>query len=109
MSNDVAQGLPLVRSCGLVKRHNGPVHLALGEIIAQVAIDPELCAGKVGCAVMALVDFVCVVELAVAVGLAMVVVRCRVRVEIAHAELWTAARLNRGGVDRPILWSTVAD
>src|SRR5580658_1402706 len=51
---------------------------------------------------MPLVDFVSVVELAKVFRLAVVVMSRGMGVEIAHAEMWTAARLNCGGVDRPV-------
>src|ERR1039458_1267873 len=51
---------------------------------------------------MSLIDFVRVVELAKVFGLATLVVSCWMCVEIAHAEVWTAARLNRSGVNRPV-------
>src|SRR6476646_6407990 len=35
-------------------------------------------------------------------GFAMVVMGCRVRIEVAHAEVWTAAGLNRSSVHRPV-------
>src|ERR1051326_3658802 len=57
---------------------------------------------------MAFVDFVCIVELAVGVCLSVIVVPCRMIVEVAHAELRTTAGFNRGGVDCPILGRTVA-
>src|SRR5260370_12860946 len=51
---------------------------------------------------MSLVYFVRVVELAKVFRLAVFVMSCRMCVEIAHAEVWTAARLNGRGVDRPV-------
>ena len=51
---------------------------------------------------MSLIDFLRVVELAKVFGLATLVVSCWMRVEIAHAEVWTAARLNCSGVNRPV-------
>src|SRR5437868_4096956 len=51
---------------------------------------------------MALVHFVGVVELAVVFRLPVLMVSCGMSIEIAHAEVWTTACLDCGGVDRPI-------
>src|SRR5579859_122971 len=100
--DDLAQGLPLRRCRGLIKRDEGPVHLPLGEIAAQIAVNPELGAGEISGPEMPFVDFIGIVELAVVVSLAVVVMRGRMGVEIAHAEVWTTAGFNRGGVDCPV-------
>ena len=85
-----------------IESRNDPIHLALREVAAKIAAEPDLGACEIGVAVMSLIDFVCVVELAKVFGLAILVVSCWMCVEIAHAEVWTAARLNRSGVNRPV-------
>src|SRR5271165_842714 len=65
-------------------------------------MQPYLGAGEIDIAVMSLVYLVGVVELAEMLSLAVFVVRCRMGVEIAHAEVWTAACLNCSSVDRPV-------
>src|SRR5271165_6296152 len=65
-------------------------------------MQPHLGAGEIDVPVMSLVHFVRVVELAEMFCLAVFVVSCRMCVEIAHAEVWTAACLNCGSVDRPV-------
>jgi len=100
--DDISERLPLVGGCGFIEGDDGPVHLPLREVAAQVAVDPELGASEIDAAVMSLVDFVSVVELAEVFRLAVFVVNCRMCVEIADAEVWTAARLNGRGVDRPV-------
>jgi hypothetical protein len=102
VSNYFAESLTLLRRGCFIKRDQSPVHLTLGKIATQIAGDPELGASEAGVAVVTLVDFVSIVELAVVFHFAVFVVHGRVRVEIAHAEVWTAAGLNRGGVDRPV-------
>src|SRR5450759_4118138 len=102
VAQNVAQGLPLFRSCGFIKRDQRPFHLALGEISTQVSSDPELGSGEIGIAVMALIDFISVIELAVVFSLALLVMRGGMRVEIADAEMWTAACLDCGRIDRPV-------
>ena len=74
MPYDLAQRLALFRGCGFIKRKQGPVHLALRKVGAQVARDPELAAGKVRARVMAFVDFVGVIELAIVFCFAVLVV-----------------------------------
>src|SRR6185369_6569961 len=103
MAEDNAQGLPLVWSRSLVEGDQGPIHLSLREVSAQIAGDPELGAIERGLAVMSLVDFVSVVEFAVVFGFAMLVVCRRLRIEVAHTEVWTTAGFNRGSIDRPIV------
>jgi len=78
--------------------------LALGEVTAEVAGDPELGVGEVGRAVVSFVDFVRVVELAVVLRLPVLMVSCGMSIEITHAEMGTAACLDCGSVDRPIRW-----
>src|ERR1700722_8532496 len=99
---NVTQSLALFRRRAFVEYNQSPLHLTLGEIAAQIARNPELGAGKVRCAVMTLVDLVGVVEFAEVFSFAALVVRRRVRVEIAHAEVWTAASLDSGGIDGPV-------
>src|SRR5205085_12037034 len=102
MSQDVTQSFARLLCYGFVKRDQSPVHLPLGEIATQIAGEPGLGAGQAGGTIVTLIDFVGIVELAVMFGFAVLVVRSRVRVEIAYAEVRTAAGLNRSGVDRPI-------
>jgi len=52
---------------------------------------------------MAVVDLVDIVELAVMLRLSVIVMRCCMSVEIAHAEMGTATGLDGRCVDRPFV------
>jgi hypothetical protein len=75
----------------------------MGEVAAEVAVDPELGVGEVSGTVVSFVDFVGVVELAEVRGLAVFVMRCGMRVEIARANMRAAAGFDGGGVDGPVV------
>jgi len=74
----------------LSKRDQRPIHLALREVAAQITRDPELSAFQADVAVMTMIDLVGIVELAVMLGLSMIVVCGRMSVEVADAEVRTA-------------------
>ena len=102
MADDVAQSLALVWGGGFVERGYDPVHLALGEVAAEVAGEPELGPGQVGRAVVSLVDLVGVVELAIVFSFPALMVSCGMSIEITYAKVWTTARLDCCSVDRPV-------
>src|ERR1700683_2962267 len=102
MPDDYTERLALFSGCRFIERHLRPIHLSLREVATQVPIDPELGPSKINLAVMAVVHFVSVVELAEVLRLSVFVMSCRMGVEIAHAEVRTAAGLDCGCVDRPI-------
>src|ERR1700678_2587099 len=102
MPNDFPEGLALFGGCRFIERYLRPIHLPLGEVATQVPIDPKLGPSKINVAVVSLVHFVSVVELAEVFHLAVFVMSCWMRVEIANAEVRTAAGLDCGCIDRPI-------
>jgi hypothetical protein len=75
----------------------------LREVAAKIARDPNLCTIKLGIAVMAMVNFVSIIVFAVMLRLTVIVVRRRVSVEVADAEVGTAASFNYRRVDRPLI------
>src|SRR5258706_7927679 len=101
VSQDFTEGLALFCRCTFVEYDQSPLHLALGEVATQIAGDPELAASETGSAVVTGVDFVGVVELAVVFHFPVVMVSRGMRVEITHAEVWTAACFDCSGVDGP--------
>src|ERR1700683_1597945 len=96
MPDDFPERLALFGGCRFIERHLRPIHLSLREVTTSVPINPELGACKINVAVVSLVHFVSIVELAEVLHLAVFVMNCRMRVEIAHAEVRTAARLDCG-------------
>src|SRR5580658_512542 len=102
MPDNFPERLPLFGGSAFVERHQSPIHLPLRKVTAQIPIDPELGPSKINVAVVSLVHFVSIVELAKVFRLAVFVMSCRMRVEIAHAEVRTATRLDCGCIDRPI-------
>src|SRR5580700_5084873 len=102
MPDDFSERLALFGGCRFIERHLRPIHLPLGEVTTQVPINPELGPSKINVSVVSLVHFVSIIELAEVFRLAVFVMSCRMRVEIAHAEVRTAARLDCGCIDCPI-------
>src|SRR5580692_4721785 len=102
MPDDFPEPLPLFGGSPFIDRPLRPLHLSLREITAEISIDPELGPRQINVAVVSLIHLVSVVELAEVFHLAVFVMRCRMRVEIAHAEVRTAACLDCGCIDRPI-------
>src|SRR5580700_6887173 len=102
MPDNFPERLPLFGGSAFVERHQSPIHLPLRKVATQIPIDPELGPSKINVAIVSLVHFVSIVELAEVFHLAVFVMSCRMRVEIAHAEVRTAARLDCGCIDRPI-------
>jgi hypothetical protein len=95
------QTLALLCRGSFVESDQGPFHLAPGEIATQVPGDPKLGSRKACISVVALVDFIGVIEPTVVFRLAVFGVRRRVRAEITDAEVWTAACFDGSCVDRP--------
>src|SRR5277367_1055587 len=102
MSDDLPERLALFAGCRFVERHLRPIHLSLREVATQIPIDPELGPGEINVAKVSPVHFIGIVELAEVFRLAVLVMNCRMRVEIAYAEVRTAAGLDCGCIDRPI-------
>src|ERR1700685_4833795 len=102
MSDNFPERLTLFGGSPYIERHHRPIHLSLREVTTQIPINPELGPSKINVAVVSLVHFVSIVELAEVFRLAVFVMSCRMRVEIAHAEVRTAACLDCGCIDRPI-------
>jgi len=73
----------------------------LGEIATQVSGDPELGSRKASICVVALVNFIGVIELTVMFSLAVLGVRRRVRTEVTDAEVWTDTSFNGRSVESP--------
>ena len=74
MSQNFTKRLSLFSSRAFVESRDNPIHLALREVAAQIAAQPHLGAGEIDVAVMSLIDFVRVVELAKVFGVATLVV-----------------------------------
>src|SRR5262249_19571722 len=91
----------LLRGC-LVEGQDGPQHLALRKVAAQIAGEPELPAVERRRAVVTLVDLVGDVGAAEVLAAPAAVVTGRLRVEVALAEHRTAARFDGGRVHRPV-------
>src|SRR5580693_349700 len=103
MADDVLQARALGRRQRLVEIKDVPVHLALGEIAAEVVRQPELGAVERGRAVVAPVDAVGEIGAAVVrLRLAMIVMAGGLGVEVALAEHRAAARFDGRGVHRPV-------
>src|SRR5579859_1715409 len=102
MPRNFTQRLSLFGRRAFVKRSQHPIHLPLRKISSQIATQPELGPRKVCAAVMPLVHFVRVVELAIVFRLPVFMVSRGMRIEIAYAEVWTTACLDRSRVDRPV-------
>src|SRR5215470_11127138 len=108
MRKDLTKPLSLFSSYGLVEGDDNPIHLSCGEVTAKISRQPKLNAGQICAAVISFVDLVGDVESAVMCAFAMLVVCCRVRIEIAHAEMRTAACFNRCRIDGPVQRSSVS-
>src|SRR4051794_17212582 len=102
MANNLSKRLPLLGRRSFVEGHLSPVHLALREIASEIAIDPEFGAREIDGSIVSAIYFVCVIEFAEVLGFSTFVVSRRTRVEIAHAEMWTAACLYGGCVNGPV-------
>ena len=102
MGKDIAQSLPLFSAHRLVEGDDHPVHLSGGEIATKITAEPELDRAQISGSVISLVDLIGDVEPTVMFHLAIVVVRRRVRVEIAYAEVRATACLNGRDIERPI-------
>ena len=103
VTDDVLDAGALGGSQGLVEVEHVPIHVTLREVSAQVVDQPELGSGQRGRAVVALVDPVGKVGAAV-VGLlaAVIVMACRLGVEVALAEHRATARLDGRAVHLPV-------
>jgi len=96
-----------------VERQNGPIHLAVRELGTQITRNPEQRTVELHASDASLFDAESIVELAVVVGsavagMARVFARRgglsgRLGIEVALAEHRTAARLDDGRLERPIL------
>src|ERR1700677_3068777 len=102
MPDNFAERLSLLGGGCFIERHLRPIHLSLREVTTQIPIDPELRARQIDSAIISLVHFVGIVELAEVFRFAVFVMSCRMRVEIAYTEVRTATGLDCGCIDRPI-------